>query len=198
MDALPSGVLACEMQMRAAPDASEWLKRARVERRGAHILQAAATPQWWSARRPHPAASAVRHQSLACRLRRREERTPPMKKFDRCPPPGKRSELWGAAPSTARFARAPFIQNLQDEMRADPTCGGLFSSAHQKATRIHYSRAAPIVSPLLRPYYDGYEGHHGHGVRAARETAACKLTCSNMPMSKDVAVCNVSLLSSSK
>ena len=34
MDAMPSGVLACEMQMRAAPDASEWLKRARVERRG--------------------------------------------------------------------------------------------------------------------------------------------------------------------
>ena len=193
MDAMPSGVLAFEMQMRAAPDASQWLERARFERRGARLLQAAATPQWWSARRPHPAASTVRHQSLAYMLRRREERTPPMKKIDRCPVPGKRSELWGAAPSTARFARAPFIQNLQDEIHADPTCGGLFGCAHQKATRVHYSRAAPIVSPLLRPQHEGY---HGRCVRAARETAACELTCTRMSISKDVAICNVRYLSS--
>ena len=173
MDAMPSAVLACEMQMRAAPDASQWLERAKQERRGERLLQAAAKPNWWSVRRPHRAASAVRHRSLAAGLRQREEDTPPTKKINRCPAPGKRSEIWGSAPSTLRFARASFIQKLHDELHADPTCGGLLSSSPHKSTRTHCFRSARIVSPLLSAQHE-------------QEPA--------MSMSKDVAISNVKVL----
>ena len=173
MNAMPSAVLTCEMQMRAAPDASQWLERSKRERRGERLLQAAAKPKWWSVRRPHPDASAVRHRSLAAGLRQREEDTPPTKKINRCPAPGKRSEIWGAAPSTARFARAPFIKKLQDELHTDPTCGGLFGSSPRKSSRAHCSRSARIVSPLLSAKHE-------------QEPA--------VSMSKDVAISNVKVL----